>query len=547
MNESDAIKHLIAQHERLKSDQQMRNAYTERVLEYTTPHKAAVVSEFTMASRPHREKFDSSGMLNAARCAAGMYTHHCPPGRWFWLAPQPGSEAAEDRSYAQSLADQTEKLHRSFELTNFETEIHSTFEDLMGGTACLAVKKKDTQPFTLSTRPIREYAFACDDEGLPTTTFIERQMTPYEAGKLFGLDKLPEAAKKALKTMQDAAYTERSGYLHVIRPNEDWDPASIRGRQPYESIWIDLTKQKQISRQGVRRQRYIVSRFWRATGLDWGMGPSDMAYPTIRCLDKISEIALKYAAKAMDPPSVWPDDGAFHPMSTAPGAMIIGRMGATDRGTPQYMQLQGDHRIGQFLFEYYSNILAQCYFAQIFQTLQENRQKTAYEVATVLQKEYDLAIPVFARLRRELFAPLIRVCLELLTEYQLGIYGWRYGGQTLPDYEYSLEMISPLALAIKYHELQKLPNLIALMSPLAQMDPTVWDQYDLDEISRAIAENMGVPRRWQRSPYGLRQLRAARADAMAQQQALAQMQQGAEIARDLNQPAEPNSLLAQVA
>lgn len=547
MNESDAIKHLIAQHERLKSDKQMRTGYWEKVLEYTIPHKAAVINEFTLASRPHREKYDSSGMLNAARCAAGMYTHLCPPGRWFLLTPQPGTEAAEDRAYGESLASQTERLHQAFDLTNFDTEIHSVFEDLMSGTACVAVKKKETQPFTLSARPLAEYAFACDDEGLPSTIFIERQLTPYEAGKLFGLDKLPQAAREALQKMQDSAYVERSGYLHVTRPNETWDPDPIRGTQPYESIWLDLTKKKQIKREGIRRQRYIISRFWKATGLDWGMGPSDMAYPTIRCLDKISEIALKYAAKAMDPPSVWPDDGAFHPMSTAPGARIIGRMGATDRGNPQYLQLQSDHRITEWLFQYYSNLLAQIYFAQIFQTLEENRQKTAYEVATALQKDYDLAIPVFGRQKRELFAPLIRVCLELLTEYQLGIYGWRYGGQTLPDYEYKLDLISPLALAIKYQELQKLPNLVALLNPLTEMRPEVWDNYNLDEISLAIGENMGIPTKWKRSLYERRQIRALRAQALAEQQQMQQLQQGADVADKLNQPAQENSLLQQVA
>jgi hypothetical protein len=547
MNETDALKALAAQYERLKADKQMRNAYWERVLEYTVPHKAAVVNEFTLASRPHREKYDSSGMLNAARCAAGMYTHLCPPGRWLLLTPQPGSEAAEDPSYAESLASQTEKLHQSFELTNFETEIHSAFEDLMGGTCCVAIKKKELQPFTLSTRPLNEYAFACDDEGMPTTTFIERNLSAYEAANLFGIDKLPTAVQDPLRKMHDAAYTERRSYLHVTRPNEEWDPRAIRGRQPYESIWMDLEKKQKIRRDGVRRQRYIISRFWRATGLDWGMGPSDMAYPTIRCLDKISEIALKYAAKAMDPPSVWPDDGAFHPMSTAPGARIIGRMGATDRGNPQYLQLNSDHRIAEWLFNYYSNLLAQIFFANIFQTLEQNRQKTAYEVATALQKDYDLAIPVFARQKRELFAPLVRVCLELLTEYQLGIYGWQYGGETLPDYEYQLELISPLALAIKFQELRKLPNLVALLNPLAEMKPEVWDNYNLDEISLAIGEYMGVPEKWKRSLYERRQLRQMRAEALAEQRALQQLQQGADVADKLNQPAQENSLLQQVA
>ena len=293
--------------------------------------------------------------------------------------------------------------------------------------------------------------------------------------------------------------------------------------------------------------RYIISRFWKPTGMDWGMGPSDMAYPSIRCMDKFMEVVLKYAAKAMNPPSLWPDDGAFHPMSTAPGAVIVGRMGAGDLGHPQLMQLQTDHRLAQYLVEYYGNQVAQCYFAQIFQTLADSGHKTAYEVATVLQKDYDLAIPVVGRQQRELFAPLVRVCLELMTEWELGIHGWQLHGETLGEYDYQLELISPLALAIKYQELQKLPNLVALLSPLAEMDPGVWDHYSLNDISRGIGESMGVPKSWKRSAYEVRQIQEARRAGLARREFLENAQAGARAAKDASGPVAADSVLRGVA
>jgi len=539
-----AIKQLVATYKALKNEKDQRLSHWQNVLDYTIPYKSALTSPMQMSSRPYRRKYDGQGMLNAARFAGNLVTHCSPPNRrWFLLSPPAGSALAADRGYESYLGERTERLHLALAQTNADTELHNVYEDLTIGTACLAVKRDEDQAFTLSARPITEYAFMGDEKGVHTT-FIERAFTAYEAAERFGVEKLPEAAREALARMADSAYTKASGYLNVTRPNRDYDPSAIRDDDwPFENIWIDLQDGRELQAGGVRRGRYIISRFWRPTGLDWGMGVSDMAYPWIRCLDKASEVVLRYAAKVMDPASIWPDDAAFHPMSTQPGAIIIGRMGPTDRGEPKYLEIKGNHQLTQFLFEYYASMVAQAYMGQIFQTLSDDRQKTATEVATVLQKDYDLAIPVFGRLRRELFAPLLRVCLELLTEFELGIHGWRYGGTPLPDYEYDLELISPLALAIKYTELRQASDLIQLNTQLAQIDQSVWDNYSLDEISRTIGDNMAVPTRWKRSITERRAIREARAKLLAEREALERAKLAGQAAQGLSRNVEPQAAL----
>jgi len=225
----------------------------------------------------------------------------------------------------------------------------------------------------------------------------------------------------------------------------------------------------------------------------------------------------------------------------------MARMGATDRVKPGFLELTADHRLAQFLFEYYGMQVARAYMADVFRVLADRKQRTAKEVVTILEKSFDVAIPVHARIRMELFVPLIRLCLELLTEWELGIRGWRYGGQALPEYEYELDLVSPLALAIKYAELQSMSDLWVLNSRLAEVDPAVWDNYSLDEMSRAIGDNMGVPESWKRSVTEVRAIREWRAQRLAEQQALEQAKLAAETAEKLGRPAAPNSLLAEVA
>ena len=399
----------------------------------------------------------------------------------------------------------------------------------------------------LSTRPLAEYCFTCDEDGRPSTIFLERQLSAAQAAKRWG-DRIDETLRTALQKLDPSAYQPTSTFVNICKPNERWEPSGIVSRGwPFENLWVEGKTNKVLSMGGTRRLRYVIARFWRPTGLVWGMGPTDMAYGPIRCLDKASEIVLKYAAKVMDPSLIAPDDGSYHPLDRSPGSLILARMGATDRVKPQYLELTGDHRMTQFLFAHFGMQIARAYMAEVFRVLHDQKQRTAREVASILQKSFDIVVPVFGRLRAELFAPLIRLCLELLTEWELGIHGWRYGGEALPEYEYELELISPLALAIKYAELQSMDDMVILTSRLAEIDPTVWDHYSLDDMARAIGDNMAIPNAWKRSRDEVRDIRAYRARRVAEQAALEQAKLAAETAEKLAQPAAPNSILAQVA
>ncbi len=543
LTREEALRQLIARHTLLKNEKANRLAHWQKLYEYTIPHKAAVETPFDSGSRPYAEKYDGTGMLAATEFAANLYTHLSPPNkRWFLLAPPAGSGLARDEGYGRYLGDRTEALHLALAQTNSETELHNVYEDLAAGTACLAVAKDPEVAFVLSARPIAEYCFQTDHRGRVDTVFVERQWTAYEAAQQFGAGKLSDELQKSLQGAEPAAYTNRSAYLNIAKPNEAWDPASIASKNfRYQSLWVEPATARLLSSGGMRRMRYVIGRFWRPTGLTWGMGPSDMAYSWVRCLDKASELVLKYAAKAMDPPLIAPDDGSFYPLSAEPGTQIRRRMGATDAAKPEYLELSGDHRLTEFLFNYYSTLILRAYMQDLFRVLDSGGDKTATEVMSILQRNYDIAIPVLGRLKAEIFTPLLRICLELLTEYELGVHGWNYGGRPLPEYQYDLELISPLALAVKFAELQGMSDLVVMNTRLAEIEPGVWDNYSLNDMSRAIGENMGTPRQWLRSVTEVRAIQERRVQLAAEQRLMEQAKLAGDAARGLGKPMEPGS------
>jgi hypothetical protein len=88
---------------------------------------------------------------------------------------------------------------------------------------------------------------------------------------------------------------------------------------------------------------------------------------------------------------------------------------------------------------------------------------------------------------------------------------------------------------------------VTLNSRLAEIDPSVWDNYTLDEMSRGIGDAMGVPQAWKRPDSAVRQIREARERLLAQQRALEQTKLAGDAARGLGKGVEENSPLARMA
>jgi hypothetical protein len=551
-----AVTNLVATYEGLKATRQLRMTRVEAMRKYTFAAKSFLTNPLTGGENLYSGIYDRTGAQAATEFAANLFTHTTPSDQQWLLLSPPAAEPqlAEDRGYGRSLADLASRFQRAAAETNFGTELHAAYEDLADGICCLDVAKpagigaEAKKAFVLTAPAMNEFCFLTDSSGRAHMIFSECAYTPYEAAKRFGQEKLPRALQEALAHLEASAYSQTQPFLNIMRPNEAWDPTSIaEARYPYESLWIDLKTKELLQRGGLRRLRRVIARFRAARGQPWGWGPTDVAYAWIRALDKSTEIILKYGAMKMNPPSIWPDDGAFYPQDAAPGTVIVGRLGATDRGTPSFLEVQGDHRVAQWLFDRMEALVMRAYMADIFTIFRDNKERTAREVATILQKSYDIIVPPLLRMKQELFAPLVLVCLELLLESELGIDGWMYAGKALPDLRYDLELISPLFLAMRWGELQRLDDLVTLNSRLAEIDPSVWDNYTLDEMSRGIGDAMGVPQAWKRPDSAVRQIREARERLLAQQRALEQTKLAGDAARGLGKGVEENSPLARMA
>ena len=144
---------------------------------------------------------------------------------------------------------------------------------------------------------------------------------------------------------------------------------------------------------------------------------------------------------------------------------------------------------------------------------------------TVVQSQLCLLGPAGSRLQQS---------LSSLNDRELGIMtrkglfekqGWQ-PPRSMWGANVSAAFTSPLDRYRKAKEVEGTMQLLNVMAPMAQVDPTVVDNLDSDEMVRGLAHRLGMPVGFVRNLAQVQQLRA-------QRQQTQQMAQSAAIAKDM--------------
>ena len=101
--------------------------------------------------------------------------------------------------------------------------------------------------------------------------------------------------------------------------------------------------------------------------------------------------------------------------------------------------------------------------------------------------------------------------------------------------EYEIVYDSPMSRMQRAEELVGVQRTMELLAPFAQIDPSVLDIFDRDELARLTAEVSGVPTPVLRSPQTLAQIREQRAQQEQAQQMASMAQPVAGALKDAAQ------------
>tara|TARA_Y100001001_G_scaffold57614_1_gene54567 strand:+ start:49 stop:1575 length:1527 start_codon:yes stop_codon:yes gene_type:complete len=423
--------------------------------------------------------YDGTAMDSVDQLAASLLAELTPPwSQWFGFKPGFALSKDEAETIAPKLENTAQIMQTHFDRSNFATEIHQCFLDLVtAGTACLYFDRAATgamTAFRFEAVPLSQVAIEQSENGSMDITYRYRKISAGQIQNDFVQAELPqELVAKALKS-PDTVFE----VIEVVQP----EGLAYR-KICYLPQFVDKGGEAAIlCSQLLQSSPYIHFRWQKSPGEIYGRSPVMKALPDIKTANKVVELVLKNASISVT--GIWQadDDGILNPanIDLRPGTIIPKAVGSQGL-TPLEMPARFD--VSELVL---SDLRARIRKSLMVDRLAqiEERQMTATEVLERAREIVRLLGATYGRLQSELLTPLIRRGYDLL----------RARGEiadlALDGRYVALDYRSPMARAQQQLSVQ---NTLNWLRSATELGAKASEAIDVPEAVRHMGEALGVP------------------------------------------------------
>jgi hypothetical protein len=502
----DYIKSLVKRFDYIQQQRDNWDTHYQELGDYMLPRKADIVKKRSRGEKRMEQIYDGTALQAVDLLSAslhGMLTSGASP--WFHLDVK-DTEINSDDDVREWLQDTSMRMMRAFNQSNFETEVHEMYVDLVVfGTGCMFIEM-DKGKLRCSTRHISEFYVQEDQHGIVDTVFRKYSLSAVAAVQTFGMENVSEHIKKVYEKKPD----EQVEVLHCVTPRIERDIRKVDNlNMPFMSVYICMQTKMKMAEGGFEELPYVVPRFLKATGEVMGRSPAMVALPDVKMLNLMSKTIIQAAQKMIDPPLLVPDDGFLLPIRTQPGGLNFYRAGSRDTITP--LNTGANIPIGLSMEDQRRQAIRSAFYVDQL-LVGGSPNMTATEVIQRQEERMRVIGPVLGRLMNEMLRPLIDRVFALMVRDNL----LAPAPEILQGRDVDIEYVSPLARAQKSSSLNNTLKALEVLMPLSQALP-VGDHIDPDGLVRHITEALGVPKTTLKSQREVNQVRQERA-AMQQEQ-----------------------------
>ena len=526
----DNMKAIVSRFEYLEGQRANWDSHYQELADYMLPRKADIVRKRARGEKRMELIFDGTALQSVDLLASslhGMLTSGATP--WFHLTLK-DDELGRDEEVQAWLEDTSSRMMRAITMSNFETEVHEMYVDLVVfGTGCMFVEM-DKKSMRFSTRHISEFYVAEDQFGIVDTVFRKYRLPARQAVQRFGIENVGKFIQKTFEKKPDEEVT----VLHCVMPRKERDPTKQDNKNmPFASMYICMETKMVMQESGFQEFPYVVPRFLKATGEVMGRSPAMVALPDVKMLNLMSKTIIQAAQKLIDPPLLVPDDGFLLPVRTQPGGLNFFRSGTRDTITP--LNTGANIPIGLNMEEQRRSAIRSAFYVDQLLT-GGSPNMTATEVVQRQEERMRVIGPVLGRLMNEMLRPMIdRVFALMLRADMLAP-----PPEILQGLDVDVEYVSPLARAQKSSSLNSTMKALEILLPLAQALP-VADHINADGLVNHIMDSLGVPKKVVKPQS---EVDAAREEQAAQQQAMMERQETSQDVQDVAQIAQASRMVA---
>lgn len=539
------VERIIQRYQSIKGTRSNWESHWEEIAERVLPRQMGFLGARTDGEKRTQKVFDSKPMIALERFAAVMDSMLTPrQQKW------------------HNLRTTDETLNRNFEVQDWFYKVNNILHaaryspkaNFAGqnserwtsvgafGTGSLFVDYKPGEGLRYRCVNLRDTFFLENHQGMIDTVYREFKFTARQAVQQWGEKNMPERIMKAFENPK--SHNETFAFIHVVAPREDFDPtrADARGK-PFASYYISVQDRVLVAPVGGYTSfPYSISRYVTAPDEVYGRSPAMAALPDIKMLNEMAKTDIRAVHKLIDPPILLHDDGILGggamTVNMRPGGLNVGGVNRNGQAMMQPFGTGARVDINEQKMAQRRQSIDDAFLVTLFQILVETPRMTATEALIRAQEKGMLLTPTMGRQQSEALGPLIERELDLLA----------FHGQLppMPDIlieaggEYEITYDSPMSRMQRAEELVGVQRTMELLAPFAQMDPTVLDVFDKDELARLTAEVSGVPTPVLRSPDAVAEIRAQRAQAEAD---AAMVQSAQPIAGAIKDAAQAQSLL----
>lgn len=492
--DADATR-LFAEHQAIKSFRQAEEPTWRRIIDLaypdgTPPNQNAGDSIGAVRT----EIFDNTGEEagEAAAAAFGAMTTN-PATRWLELGLF-DQAFARDTYAGHWLWEGTSRLLRCFRhpTTLFSLAMDEDNLQLIHlGNSCLHTEDR---PGKLPLYRACDMAHIWWDEnadGEIDTVHRVFELSARAAVDKWGEENLPDQIVRAAQSNVEQFTLFK--FLHVNKPRARRDRTrGDRRNMAYRSVYLAVDAPHLVEDGGSHELEYICSRLRRRAGRRYGRGCGHKALGDIDVLHRMTRTTLLAGERTIDPPILSPDDEDMGPVSLKSRAITRVPAALMANGAhPRAFLTNTRVDIGLDLIVDRRELVRRSYMKQLIE-LSRDPKYTATQFLSLEAEAKRGLVPLLARHENERLGPLVARTFNILT---------RKGGVIPPappelrGQPLQATFDSPDAKAMRLGVARSISQSWELIGPMIKEtgDPSLWDNFDIDEGLRSQADGLGVP------------------------------------------------------
>ena len=547
MTESaEEITHFEKRKSSLATERSSFISHWKELSEYISPRRGRFfVQDRNRGDKRNKKIINSRATMALRTLSSGMMAGITSPARpWFRLGT-PDRDLMEFAPVKLWLEKVELLLREIFNQSNLYNALPQIYSELGGfGTAALGIVEDFDDVIRCYPYTIGSYMLGQSDKLEINTFYREYQMTVGQIVEQFVVRSDGEMdwskASVAVKTLWDNGSVDSwVTVVQAIEPNIGRDAQKRdSGNKRYVSAYYEPggDKNEFLSRRGFDDFPVMAPR-WETTAEDvYGTNcPGMIALGDIKGLQLEEKRKAQAIDKMTNPPLRGPASLRNSPVSSLPGGLTLFDQGQETGGglAPIY---EVNPRINELMQDINNieNRIDRCFYADLFMMLENLDGVQPRNILELSQRKEEKLLqlgPVLEDLHNDFLDKIIDRTFNIAER----------GGLIPPAPEelqgspLRVEYISILAQAQQAVGTASIERLSGFIGGLAAVYPSVADKFDADQAVDEYSELIGTSPKIVVSDDTVKEIRAARQQQQAQQQALDTAQQGAATAKVLSE------------